>query len=309
MDVITIKEATMRKTINHALKNFSGETRWDEPLAPYTSLKVGGPADILISPRTIEEATQLMRIISLNRLPYCILGGGSNLLIKDGGIEGVVIYLKHFRNIKCTEDNHLLAEGGVPYPKLAIYAMEHGLSGLEFAAGIPGTVGGAVMMNAGIPGKETASYLETITLIDTSGRLQNIPVQNIPFTYRKSNLQRGIIHAASFRLSIAPRKQIEEKMRIFLKNRHESQPLSFSNCGSVFKNPDKAYAGALIEQTGLKGLQIGGAEISEKHGNFILNRGSASAKDCLELIKRMREAVAQLFGISLELEVKVFGRD
>ena len=302
-------EKTSIASLQSALKNYAGETRWNEGMAPYTSLKVGGPADVMLLPQSIEEVSSLMQIISKHRLPYFVLGGGSNLLIKDGGIEGLVIHLKHLNQVRLMDQNHLYAGAGLPYPKLAIVAMEQGLSGLEFAVGIPGSVGGAIVMNAGIPNFETASRLASITIIRESGQQETIPAQDHFFSYRISALPKGIIISGIFSLSTSSKEKIEKTMKTTLKRRQETQPLSFSNCGSVFKNPENHHAGALIEATGLKGLQIVGAQISERHGNFILNRGRASAADCLALIQKIKTDVFDSTGILLECEVKIIGRD
>lgn len=299
----------LKKQLRTLFKNYGGKLRWDEPLARYTSLKVGGPADLMVFPRSVAEVSTLMQTLSKHRLPYFVLGGGSNLLIKSGGIEGVVIHLKHLNRAKRLDATQLQADAGLSYPKLAIYAMEQGLSGLEFAAGIPGMVGGAVVMNAGIPRQETAPLLTSVTLVDKAGESREIPAKALSFAYRSSELPKGVIVSAVFALTPAPPENVEQRMKAYLKRRQETQPLSFSNCGSVFKNPEGLYAGRLIEQAGLKGYQIGDAQISERHGNFIINRGAAQAEDCLALIKKMQETVLDLFGIVLELEVKVIGQD
>ncbi len=297
-------------SLQSALKNYSGQTRWNEVMAPYTSLKVGGPADVMLLPKSIEEVSSLMQIISKHQFPYFVLGNGSNLLIKDGGIEGIVIHLKYLHQVRFVDQNHIYVEAGLPYPKLAIYAMEQGLTGLEFAAGIPGTVGGAIVMNAGIPDFETAAHLESITIIrESSGQQETIPAKEHLFSYRRSELPKGIIVSGIFSLMASSKKSIELTMKTYLKKRQDTQPLSFSNCGSVFKNPENHHAGALIESAGLKGLQIGGAQISERHGNFVINRDAASAADFLALIQKMKSAIFDSKGIPLECEVKIIGRD
>lgn len=302
-------EKTSRASLQSALKDYSGEIRWNEAMAPYTSLKVGGPADVMLLPKSIEEVSSLMQIISKHQLPYFVLGGGSNLLIKDGGIEGLVIHLKHLKKVRVMDRNHLYAEAGYPYPKLAVFAMEQGLGGLEFATGIPGTVGGAIVMNAGIPDFETAACLASITIIHESSEQETISVQDHLFSYRRSELPKGIIVSGIFSMSVRSKESIEKTMKTYLKRRQETQPLSYSNCGSVFKNPENHHAGALIEGAGLKGMQMGGAQISERHGNFILNRSEASADDCLALIQKIKTNVFDTTGILLECEVKIIGRD
>jgi len=298
-----------KKELLADLENFSGELRWNEALSAYTSLKVGGPADLLLVPRSLADLASVMPVLTLHRLPVFVFGNGSNLLVRDGGIEGAVIYLKHFNRIEQIGANRLLAESGVSYPKLALFAMEQGLSGLEFASGIPGSIGGAVAMNAGIPNAETAQVLERITMMDTSGNIHDFSARDLQFSYRKTTLPEGLILSATFLLRPGPRRMIEAKMKHLLKRRQQTQPLQKPNCGSVFKNPPGQHAGALIEAAGLKGKRIGDAQISERHGNFIVNLGKASACDCLALIKMMQEKVKQKQGIDLEYEVKVVGRD
>ena len=300
---------SLKEKLSEALKGFSGESYWHAPLSPYTSLKVGGPADLLVFPKSVSDLALLIPLLADHPLPIFVMGNGSNLLVKDGGIAGVVIHLKHLNQMKQIEANHLFAESGASYPKLALFAMDHGLSGLEFASGIPGSVGGAVAMNAGIPAYETAQVLSRISVMDFSGRVQNFSAQDLIFSYRKTKWPKGLILSANFVLRPNPRRLIEAKMKHFLKRRQTTQPLQKPNCGSVFKNPSGHHAGALIEAAELKGFSIGDAQISEQHGNFILNHGQATAQDCLTLIAKIKEKVRQETGIALELEVKIIGRD
>lgn len=300
------KEANI---VRKVLEGYSGEIRFDEPIAPYTSLKIGGPAEAMVFPRSSAEVILLMERIGQHRLPYLILGGGSNLIVRDGGLPGVVVHLKHLSRITFQEPEILLADAGVSYPKLSTEAMAKGLSGLEFAAGIPGTVGGAVAMNAGIPGEETASVLSSVTLVDEEAKVRTLPKEAIRFGYRTAALPKGIVTSASFRLTPAAPAEVEQKLKRLLKRRRETQPLSYPNVGSVFTNPPGDYAGRLVESVGLKGFRIGDAQISERHGNFIINLGNAKAGEILALIAEMRKRVQEQYGISLELEAKVVGRD
>jgi len=295
--------------LHEALEDYPGEMRWNELITPYTSFKVGGPAEVMVFPKTVSEVVFLMERISSQDLPWFILGGGSNVLVRDGGIEGVVLHLKHLQQIEEKDAGLLVAEAGVSFPKLSTTAKERGLSGLEFAIGIPGTVGGAVVMNAGLPNEETEAVLKELTLVDETGEMKTCPRAEVPFGYRSAHLPRGVVVSASFQLAGAPAEQIEEKMKRLLKRRRETQPLSFPSVGSVFKNPENGYAGKIIETCGLKGLRRGGAQISERHGNFIINCGSAKAEDVLELIRMTRERVQEAKGIVLEPEVKVVGID
>jgi UDP-N-acetylmuramate dehydrogenase len=304
MQQVEMEADTLRK----ALEGYPGEVRFDEPMAPYTSLKIGGPAEVMVFPRSSAEVILLMERIGARRLSYFILGGGSNLIVRDGGVPGVVVHLKHLSRITFQEPDILLADAGVSYPKLSTEAMARGLSGLEFAAGIPGTVGGAVAMNAGIPGEETASVLSSVTLVDEEAKVRTLPKEAIPFGYRSAALPKGIVTSASFRLTPASPAEVEQKLKRLLKRRRETQPLSYPNVGSVFTNPAGDYAGRLVESVGLKGLRIGDAQISERHGNFIINLGNAKASDVLALIEEMRGRIQRERGILLELEAKVVGK-
>lgn len=293
--------------LHEALDAYPGEIRWNEPIAPYTSFKVGGPAEAMVFPKTTLEVSFLMNQISSHKLPWFILGGGSNLLVRDGGIEGVVLQLKHLQQIREKDDGIIFAEAGVSFPKLSTTAKEKGFSGLEFAVGIPGTVGGAVVMNAGIPNEETEAVLKELTLVDDTGEIKTYVRARVPFGYRSAHLPKGVVISASFQLEAAPVEQIEEKMKRLLKRRRETQPLSFPSVGSVFKNPEKGYAGKIIEACGLKGSCLGGAQISKRHGNFIINQGAARAEDVLGLIRMTQKRVQEMEGIILEPEVRVVG--
>lgn len=290
-------------------EGYPGEVRLNEPIAPYTSMKIGGPADAMVFPKSVSDLVDLMARLTRYALPYFVLGGGSNLLVRDGGIGGVVIHPKLLNRIGTESATALTAEAGVSYPKLSLFAAEKGLSGLEFAVGIPGTVGGAVVMNAGIPGEETASVLSGITLVDEAGKVQRLRKEQVAFGYRSAALPKGVVVSASFSLSPAPAAEIDEKIKRLLQRRRETQPLSFPNVGSVFKNPAGDFAGRLVEAAGLKGRRSGAAQISERHGNFIINRGEATAKEVLALIGEIRQKVQAEFGILLEPEVKVVGRE
>ncbi len=304
-----IEKENKSTALEAALEGFPGEIRWQEAIAPYTSLKVGGPAEVMVFPASVEEVVFLMQRISEHALPYFLLGNGSNLIVKSRGFKGIVLHLKHLNRIELIGIDDIFVEGGASFPKLAAFAMEHHLSGLEFAVGIPGSVGGAIAMNAGIPGQETGAWLVNISLVDESGDLREINPKTIAFSYRKTTLPKGVIVSAAFRLTPRPSDEVELSLKSLMKKRRESQPLQFANCGSVFKNPAEGFAGEWIEKAGLKGLRIGDAEISEKHGNFIINHGSATAEEVLALIKKMQETVKDRFGFVLELEVKMIGSD
>ncbi|MEK7748169.1 MAG: UDP-N-acetylmuramate dehydrogenase [Nitrospirota bacterium] len=290
-------------------EGFSGDVRFDEPMAPYTSLKTGGVASAIVFPESPEKVADLVCRMRTSAIPFFMLGAGSNLLISDDGIDAVVVQLGNLSQGTLTGRETFYAEAGLSYPRLSIYAEKQGLSGLEFAAGIPGTVGGAVAMNAGILGEETASILKEITIVTAEGAIQTLPKEAVPFSYRNSGLPEGtIILSAEFRLQAADVGEIERKRMSLLKRRRETQPLSYPNAGSIFKNPASGgSAGALIESVGLKGYQIGEAQISERHGNFIINLGHATSSDVLALIRFARGRVLLGKGIALETEIKIIG--
>lgn len=301
----------MQEKIMTLFEGYEGRVLFNEPMAPYTSLKIGGPAEAMVCPGSIEEVSDLVtRIKNSSDIPVFVLGAGSNLLILDSGIQGVVIHLEHLNQGMLTSDTTFYAEAGLSFPRLSAYVEKQELSGLEFAIGIPGTVGGAVAMNAGIPTEDTASILKSVTFITPEGVITTLPREAIAFSYREANLPEGaIVLSAEFRLQKAALGEIQKKRFDLLKRRRETQPLSYPNAGSIFKNPvGTTPAGALIESVGLKGYQIGAAQISERHGNFIVNLGGATAEDVMALIELAQERVLIEKGISLKPEIKIIGR-
>ncbi len=299
-----------RQEIMALLEGCGAEVRWNEPMAPYTTIKIGGAAMVMIFPRSIEEIAGLMQRLSVAQMPFLILGAGSNLLIPDDGIEGVVIHLRDLDQVVLTGDDTFYVEAGFSYPKLATYAEKQGLSGIEFAAGIPGTVGGAVAMNAGIPGEETASVVKNVTHVSLTGEIQTFSREECGFSYRANGLSPGVIVSVEMVLCKAPIREIENKRIELLKRRRNTQPLSYPNVGSIFKNPDHmpmTSAGRLIEEVRLKGHRIGGVQISEKHGNFIINLGGGTARDVLALMQLMQERVFLEKGVRLVPEIKWWG--
>lgn len=310
----------MQEKIISLFEGYEGDVKFNEPMAPYTSLKIGGPAEAMVFPESIEAVAALVKRIA-GGVPIFVLGAGSNLLVQEGGVEGVVIHLGNLSQGILTGESTFYAEAGLSFPRLSTVVEKQGLSGLEFATGIPGTVGGAIAMNAGIPKEETASVLKEITLVGPGGEIATLPREAIFFSYRTAILPQGsIIVSAEFRLQKAPVREIREKRFDLLKRRRETQPLSYPSAGSIFKNPFSALhqgegrvrvgfsAGALITEVGLKGHQIGGAQISERHGNFIINLGGATAADVMGLIQLAQKRVLLEKGISLEPEIKIIGR-
>lgn len=289
-----------------ALSGIRGEVTFDASLAALTSLGIGGPADALVSPADVHDVCRIVRQAQMARIPVMALGG-TNLLVQDGGIRGIVLSLGHLAAIEREETRLVFAEAGVRMPVLLGFAGHHGLSGLEWAAGIPGTVGGAVVMNAGTKLGVMQDCLDAIQMVDPEGRLVTYAAADVAFAYRSVSLPEGVVVGAWLRLTPASRETIESRTKSYLQYRKQSQPLSQPNAGSVFKNPQGTTAGRLIEEAGLKGHRVGDAEVSTKHANFIVNLGQARSTDVLRLIETVQQAVFQRTGTMLELEWKVVG--
>jgi len=302
-DVLTVSNHHDWKA---ALSGIRGEVLFDAPLADLTSLRIGGPADVLVSPEDVHDVCRIVRQASAAQVPVMVLGG-TNLLVRDGGIRGVVLSLSNLAAIEKEDDRLVFAEAGVRMPTLLGFAVHHALSGLEWAAGIPGTVGGAVVMNAGTKLGEMQTCLDAIQMVNPEGRLRTYPATDVVFSYRSVNLPEGIVVGAWLRLTPASRETIESQTKSYLQYRKRSQPLSQPNAGSVFKNPREIPAGRLIEEAGLKGYRVGDAQVSPKHANFIVNLGRARSTDVLRLIETIRQEVLRRTGIRLELEWKVVG--
>jgi len=283
-----------------------GEVTFGTSLDAYTSFKIGGPADVLVEPADMEDVRRLAQQACKRKIPLFVLGG-TNVLIRDGGIRGIVVSLSKLRAIKEEPGQVLYAEGGVGMPTLIGHAIRRSLAGLEWAAGIPGTVGGCLMMNAGTRLGEMKDSVKAVQLVTMKGELVNLSASSIPFTYRRARLPRGIVVGVWLQLKQGVRAELERTVKDYLHYRRDTQPLAMPSAGCVFKNPPKDSAGRLIETTGLKGLRVGDAEVSPKHGNFIVNRGRARASDVIELIRKVRQVIKRQTGLRLELELKIVG--
>ncbi|TCW37551.1 UDP-N-acetylmuramate dehydrogenase [Laceyella sacchari] len=286
------------------------DVRENEPLSRHTTWKVGGPADMLIYPRNEEGLEKAMRIVREHRLPWRAIGRGSNLLVRDGGIRGVVFKLDEGFNSLSIDGTKVVAGGGYSTILLATMTAKQGLTGLEFAGGIPGNVGGAVYMNAGAHGSEIARVLESAKVLLESGEWVTLSNEEMAFSYRTSILQtemKGIVTEATFRLERGNKEEITAQLAKFKDRRRQTQPLQYPCAGSVFRNPPGDYAGRLIQEAGLKGYRIGDAEVSEMHGNFIINRGNATAEDVLNLIAYVKKTIEEKYQVVLEPEVQVVG--
>jgi UDP-N-acetylmuramate dehydrogenase len=281
----------------------------DAPLAPYTSFRIGGPASFLLMPVDREDLKAAMTFSRDAAMPVQVLGGGSNTLVRDGGFRGVAIHLKAFQALERTSDT-VTAGAGVRVSRLLAFCAREGLTGLEILSGVPGTVGGAVWGNAGAWGGATADCLAAVEIVTAAGEERVLRRQDIPFRYRASGLPVGsVVVQAAFALAPGDPTAIRRRISGYLVRRNASQPVEFRSAGSIFKNPPGAYAGQLVEQVGLKGTRIGGAMISAKHGNFIVNLGGARAADVLALVALARARVREATGIELELEMRVVGED
>lgn len=286
-----------------------GEIRTNERLAPYTTWKIGGPADCLVIPQTKEQVAAVIRFLYERGVPWTVIGRGSNLLVSDKGIRGVVIKLGNALETLRFDDAMVYAGGSYSFIKLSVLAAKEGLTGLEFASGIPGSVGGAVYMNAGAHGSDVSRILKQAEVILDTGELVTLKAEDLQYAYRHSILQTmpGIVTEAVFELQVGERKEIAGAMATYRDRRLRTQPLQLACAGSVFRNPEGGFAAKLIEEAGLKGKRVGGAEISKLHANFIVNTGDATAEDVLTLIGEVQLIVQNQCGISLVPEVLVMG--
>lgn len=292
--------------LKEAVKGVRGEVKWNESLSSLTSFRIGGPADALVIPENLDDLCQLVRQAKRAKVPCCVMGG-TNILIRDRGVRGLVILLTKFNKIRTEPQNILYAQAGVRMPILLSYAIQHSLSGLEWAAGIPGTVGGGVVTNAGTKLGEMGDVLTAVELIDGRGKSRRVEASDLSFAYRYARVPKGVIVGAWFQLKQATQKQIESLTKTYLQYRKKTQPLTLPNAGSIFKNSVQVSAGNLIEKAGLKGTRIGDAQVSPKHGNFIVNIGQAQATDVIRLIQKVKRTVARKTGVKLQLELKVVG--
>lgn len=303
-------------------KEFKGEVLYQEPMAPYTSIRVGGPAEVLLKPKNLDDIKTALKIALEEEIPYFIFGSGSNTLIKDKGVRGFIICpaeaLQRFEVIKQEgEFGDVLTEAGVKISSFVTRCGELGLSGMEALIGIPGSMGGAIAMNAGARGVEIKDIVREISVLDNQGEIKTLSREKLEFNYRQLKLPRShIILSGTFRLKKDDPQAISQRIAEFKQKRVSTQPLSYPNLGSIFKNPQPAHSGAvmasagqLIEETGLKNVRVGGARVSQKHANFIINEKNATANDVIVLINLIRDKIKEKTGISLETEIKIIGED
>lgn len=302
-----------KELIARAIKDIVGSDniRTDEPMRNHTSFKVGGPADIMVIPDSVEKLASVLKICNQETIPFFVMGNGSNLVVRDKGIRGVVIKLFDNFNRFSVCDEVIEAQSGILLSRVSKIALENGLTGLEFAEGIPGTLGGAVYMNAGAYIGEMADVVVETEYMDTNGELRIIKGNQHQFGYRSSFIQKqtGIVLKSIMKLKKGNKNDIKALMDDFNKKRRDKQPLELPSAGSVFKRPTGYFAGKLIEDCGLRGYRIGGAEVSTKHCGFIVNIGNSSCQDILDLIEHIQSCVKDRFNVELSTEVKLVGEE
>jgi len=286
---------------------FNGRIALSEPMAKYTTFRIGGPADIYLEPLDKADALALIKYLRHEKISFFPMGNGSNLLISDAGIRGAVVNLEAgFNYVHDGPDEVITAGAGIKLAKFVDFCIGKGKQGAEMLAGIPGTLGGAIIMNAGAYGGEISDYMLSVELI-RGERLVKIAKEEGGFTYRNSKLQGDLILEASFRFPEGVTDAMKTKRRETMLKRNSSQPVQWPNAGSIFKNPKGDYAARLIQEAGLKGRTVGAAEISDLHANFIINRGGATSADVMALIGIAHDEVKEKFGVDLELEIKLVG--
>lgn len=283
----------------------------EEPMSRHTSFRIGGPADMMAMPKNEAELSNLLQKAAANNIPVTLIGNGSNLLVRDKGIRGLVIKLGNMLNEIVVDGNKITFGSGVSLALASRKAAENSLSGMEFAVGIPGSIGGAVYMNAGAYDGEMANVVAAVRVMDATGKVTIMSAEELRFGYRKTALQESglIVTSVTVVLQKAEQQKIMAKMDDFSQRRISKQPLELPSAGSMFKRPPGYFAGTLIEQTGLKGYSVGGAQISEKHAGFVVNTGNATAADVLGLIKDVQDRVLAAHGVLLQPEVLVIGEE
>ncbi|MEK6649968.1 MAG: UDP-N-acetylmuramate dehydrogenase [Bacteroidota bacterium] len=287
-------------------KVFRGRIALNEALAPYTWMKVGGPADCYLEPADRKDLVDVIAVLTAQGMPYLMLGRGSNMLVSDEGFRGAVINLESGLTTVRRENGDVVADAGVRLTKFVDFCVQQGLAGVEMLAGIPGTVGGAVVMNAGAHGGEIADHCVEVEVL-RNGAPVGVPRSACGFRYRHSAFEGDVVLGARFRLPVGDPEALVQRRKELIQKRNATQPLDLPNLGSMFKNPPNQFAARLIEEAGLKGKRVGAAQVSEKHANFMVNLGGATADDVMRLIELVQRTVYQHAGVPLELEVKLIG--
>ena len=281
----------------------------EEPMAKHTSFRIGGPVEVMAFPKSAEELSKLLQTAALLQITPAILGAGTNILAPDEGMRGLVICLKDCMDgMEQLDETRIRVAAGVTMTRAAVFAASLGLGGMEFAHGIPGTVGGGVYMNAGAYGGEICQICESVDVMDKNGNISTFACSDMEFNYRHSILEErdGIVLSVVFRLNPMPQEEIREKMAELMSKRKTSQPLDLPSAGSAFKRPVGGYAAALIDEAGLKGFCVGGAGVSTKHAGFVVNNGGATAEDVRKVLRQVSDIVFEKSGIRLEPEVRIW---
>ena len=302
-----MNKTKLQKQFTSLFPNFKF-SMW-EPMTKHTSFKIGGPAEIMVFPQTASELAEILKKSSLLDCKITILGAGTNVLAPDEEIQGIVVCLKDSLDfMELLDGGRVRIAAGVTMARAAVFACNHGLSGFEFAHGIPGTVGGGVYMNAGAYGGEISHICESVDIMCTDGSIETVLAENMQFSYRHSRLEDeyGIVISAIFKLSPGDKTAIREQMQLLMQKRKSSQPLELPSAGSAFKRPVGGYAAALIDEAGLKGFRVGDAAVSEKNAGFVVNLGRATAKDVKALFESVSDCVYEKSGIRLEPEVRIW---
>ena len=282
----------------------------DEPMKNHTSFKIGGPVDILVTPEKNQQVIEIIKFCNEYKIPFYIIGNGSNLLVKDGGIRGIVIKLTKLDNLE-VQDHKIISGSGAKLIDVSNLALKANLTGIEFACGIPGSIGGALTMNAGAYNGEMSQIVESAIVVDNLGNLKNLSIEQLELGYRTSAVmqQNLTVLEVTFKLQPGDEEKINSRMEDLTRRRTEKQPLEYPSAGSTFKRPEGTFAPKLIEETGLKGIKVRDAEVSTKHSGFIINKGNANAKDIIELINIVQQSVKEKFDIELHTEVIIIGEE
>ena len=301
----------MNQTLQDILhERLKGRVRTDEPMEHHTSFRIGGLADLFVEPVDLNDFVVALKILQEHHVPVLIVGAGTNMLVRDGGIRGAVIGLRGMKRMERRGNSTVYADCGALLSGLVMKSVSWELSGLEFAVGIPGSVGGAVIMNAGAHGSSISDVIRRVEMVFPDGSVNIIDARDLSFSYRRCAIDEGkIVTGVEFSLEPQASDVVKQRIEKHLAWRKDNQPLKYPSAGSVFKNPPDISAGKLIDDLGLKGQSVGGAQVSETHANFIVNTGGAAARDVLDLIVRIRDRVSKEHGIDLELEIRVVGED
>ncbi len=295
-------EASLRAT------GFRGEIHAERPLAPHTTWRIGGPAELLAQPIDVDDVRLAVGWAARESLPWRVLGNGSNLLVADPGVRGLVLRARRVLDAVRCDGTELTAGAGAPFPAVARAAAARGLSGIEFGAGIPGTIGGAIVMNAGWHEFEIGNHVRSVRFLDAEGSLDDYPREACRFVYRGSRFRGspGVVVETTLALEPGDPLAIADRLEGFADSRKRNQPTELHSCGSVFLKPEGDFAGRLIDKAGLKGLTVGGVQVSPKHANFFVNLGNGTAADVLELVEQVERAVHEKFGVQLTREFELW---